>query len=102
MLREGQMVNDLNVRTRDRLSVVMAFVLLASLLAAWRWPPLLGLAGLAMLSVLALNAGLFRFFRRRRGALFALGTIPLYWAFLLIGGSGFALGLVRHLLRRRE
>jgi cellulose synthase/poly-beta-1,6-N-acetylglucosamine synthase-like glycosyltransferase len=100
MLRQGRMVNDLNVKTSDRLSVVVAFVLLASLLAAWRWPALLGVAILAMLSVVALNAGLFRFFRRRRGVLFAVGAVPLYWVFLLICGFGFALGLLRHLLRR--
>lgn len=98
MLRQGRMVNDLNVKSTDRLSVVAAFVLLASLLAAWRWPALLGIAALALVSMVTLNAGLFRFFRRRRGVLFALGTIPLYWVFLLIAGSGFALGLLRHLL----
>ena len=100
MLREGRMVNDLNVKTGDRISVVMAFVAVGALLAAWKWPPLLGVASLALLSMLGLNAGLFRFFRRRRGLLFAMKAIPLYWAFLLTAGSGFALGLVRHLLRR--
>jgi GT2 family glycosyltransferase len=100
MLRQGRLVNDLNVKTSDRVSVVMAFVLLASLLGAGRWPALLGVAALAMVSMVALNAGLFRFFRRRRGLLFAAGAIPLYWVFLLTAGSGFALGLLRHLLRQ--
>jgi GT2 family glycosyltransferase len=100
MLRHGRMVNDLNVKTTDRLSVVLAFGLLAALLAGWRWPALLGVAGLALLATLALNAGLFRFFRRRRGVLFAASTIPLYWAFLLISGVGFALGVLRHLFGR--
>jgi GT2 family glycosyltransferase len=99
MLRQGRLVNDLNVKTSDRLSVVAAFVLLASLLAAWRWPALLGGAALALLSMVALNAGLFVFFRRRRGVLFALGAIPLYWVFLLTAGAGFVLGLLRHLSR---
>jgi hypothetical protein len=93
------MVNDLNVKTTDRLSVVAAFVLLASLLAAWRWPALLGGAALALVAMVALNAGLFGFFRRRRGILFVVGAIPLYWVFLLTAGSGFALGLLRHLSR---
>jgi GT2 family glycosyltransferase len=100
MLREGQMVNDLNVKTGDRISVVMAFVAVGALVTAWKWPALLGVASLALLSMLGLNAGLFHFFRRRRGLLFAVKAIPLYWAFLLTAGSGFALGLFRHLLRR--
>jgi hypothetical protein len=92
------MVNDLNVKTSDRLSVIAAFVLLASLLAAWRWPALLGVAAVALLAMVGLNAGLFAFFRRRHGVLFAMKTVPLYWVFLLTAGSGFAGGLLKHLL----
>jgi hypothetical protein len=100
MLRQGQMVNDLNVRTRDRISVLMAFVPLIMLPAAWIWPPLLGAGAAAMILMVVLNAGLFRFFLSRRGVLFAVGAIPLYWVFLLVSGLGFALGLLRHLLGR--
>ncbi len=102
MLREGQMVNDLNVKTRDRISVVMAFVVLVTLLSAWIWPPLLAAGALAMILMVALNAGLFRFYQRERGVLFAAGVIPFYWLYLLTGGLGFALGLVRHLLGRKR
>jgi glycosyltransferase involved in cell wall biosynthesis len=101
MLREGEMVNDLNVKTRDRISVVMAFVVLGALLAAGRWAALLGVAALALGTMVALNAGLFRFFLNRRGVLFAAGAVPQYWVFLLICGLGFALGLLRHLRGRR-
>ncbi len=102
MLRDGQMVNDLNVKTRDRISVVMAFVVLVTLLAAWIWPPLLAAGALAMILMVALNAGLFRFYQRERGVLFAAGVIPFYWLYLLTSGLGFALGLVRHLLGRKR
>ena len=97
MLREGQMVNDLNVKTRDRVSVMMAFLLLVALPAAWVWPPLLAVGALATLLIVALNADLFRFYRRERGILFAVGVLPLYWMYLLTCGLGFGLGLLRHL-----
>jgi cellulose synthase/poly-beta-1,6-N-acetylglucosamine synthase-like glycosyltransferase len=102
MLGEGQLVNDLNVKTRDRVSVVVACVALLALLGAWRWPMLLGAAAGAMVLIVALNALLFRFFLSRRGALFAAGAVPLYWIYLLICGLGFALGLGRHLARERR
>jgi glycosyltransferase involved in cell wall biosynthesis len=98
MLREGRMVNDLNVTTRDRISVLAAFIPLVTLPLAWWWPFLLVIAAAAMILLLALNAGLFRFFARRHGLLFALGAIPLYWLYLLTCGFGFGLGLLRHLL----
>jgi glycosyltransferase involved in cell wall biosynthesis len=102
MLGDGRFVNDLNVKSRDRLSVVVAYVALLALLEAWRWPILLGAAAGAFVLVVTLNAPLFRFFLARRGALFAAGAVPLYWIYLLICGLGFALGLGRHLARGRR
>ena len=100
MLRQGKMVNDLNVKTRDRISVLLAFVPLLALPVAWLWPVLLAGAAASMILMLVLNAGLFRFFHRRRGAVFTLGAAPLYWLYLLTCGLGFGLGLGRHLLDR--
>jgi GT2 family glycosyltransferase len=102
MLRERQLVNDLNVKTRDRISVLVALVLLLTLPAAWRWPPMLFVSVAAMVLLVSLNAVLFRFFQRQRGPLFAAGAVPLYWMYLLICGLGFALGLLRHLLGRKR
>jgi glycosyltransferase involved in cell wall biosynthesis len=101
MLRERQVVNDLNVKTGDRLSVALAFVPFVALPGAGVWPPLLAAGGVALLGIVALNRGLFRFFRQRRGLGFAVGAIPLYWIFLLVCGVGVVLGLLRHLSGRR-
>jgi GT2 family glycosyltransferase len=100
MLREGQMVNDLNVKTRDRISVFLAFITPIILLAALMWPPLLGIGAVASILLGILNVDLFRFFLRRRGVLFMLGGIPLYWAYLVICGLGFALGLLHYFFAR--
>jgi GT2 family glycosyltransferase len=101
MLGDGRILNDLNVKTRDRLSVALAFVLLAALAGAWWWTPLLAVAGVSFVLIVAVNADLFRFFLRERGARFTAGVVPVYWLYLLTCGAGFALGLVRHLFRRR-
>jgi hypothetical protein len=99
MLRDRHLANDLNTRTVDRFSVVLAFLPLITLPSAWLWPPALGVSALALLLLGALNAPLFWFFRRKKGLLFALGTIPLYWVYLLVCGIGFSIGLFRHATR---
>jgi hypothetical protein len=100
MLREGGLVNDLNVKTRDRASVAVAFAALGAAAAAPLEPRLLVLAAGAAPAIVALKGPLFRFFRRKRGLAFALGVVPVYWLYLLICGLGFGIGLFRHLLGR--
>jgi glycosyltransferase involved in cell wall biosynthesis len=102
MLGAGHIVNDLNVKTRDRVSVALAFVALGALLFAGRWPILAGIAVLAVLLLVVVNAQLFRFLFKQRGALFAARAAPLYWLYLLVCGLGFALGVVRHLASERR
>ena len=102
MLRQGQMVNDLNVKTRDRLSVVLAFVLVIAVVAAWWWPVAWVFAGAVVVTLAALNADLLGFFLGRRGVVFTLRAIPLYWMYLVVCGLGFGLGLGNHLFSRRK
>jgi glycosyltransferase involved in cell wall biosynthesis len=101
MLRDGRLVNDLNTKVRDRVSVVLAFVPLLALPAAWAWPSILVLVPAAAAAIVAVNAALFGFFLRRRGPGFAAATLPLFWLYLLVCGAGFAIGLVRHHLGAR-
>jgi GT2 family glycosyltransferase len=97
MLRQREPINDLNVKSRDRLSVVLALVALITLAGAWSWPALLGVVAASLVLVVVVNAQLFRFFLHERGVLFALGTIPVYWVYLLTCGVGSGLGLLRFL-----
>jgi GT2 family glycosyltransferase len=102
MLRERRLVDDLNVRHRDRLSVVLAVVALAALAAGWQSPLWLAVCAAALAIVVGLNGAFFRFLQRQRGVGFAIGAVPLYWAYLLVCGLGFGLALVRHLTGRRR
>jgi len=95
MLRDRQVVNDLNVKTRDRVSVAAAFVGLSALPLAW-WSPLAAAAAVSSLLLVGLlNLGLFTFFARHRGWRFALGAVPLHWIYLLTCGAGFVIGAAR-------
>jgi hypothetical protein len=98
MLADGELVNDLNVKNRDRVSVAAAFLLPLALAGAVVWPPLLLLAAAAALVLAVLNAGFFRFLLHRRGVVFTLAAVPLYWLYLVVCGLGFGLGLLRHLV----
>jgi cellulose synthase/poly-beta-1,6-N-acetylglucosamine synthase-like glycosyltransferase len=101
MFRDRRLLNDLNVKTRDRLSVVLAFVALLALAAGWHSRLWLGVCVVALALVVVLNGAFFRFLRGQRGGAFALGAVPLYWLYLLVCGLGVGLGLVRHLTARQ-
>ena len=104
MLAQRRLVNDLNLKTRDRVSVLLAFLppiapLAIPLAGARAWPLLAASGAVVAALLVALNAGFFGLLWRRRGALFALGAVPAYWLYLLVCGLGFGLGLALHLLR---
>jgi glycosyltransferase involved in cell wall biosynthesis len=81
----------LNLRISGRLSVVFSYGLLLSLMsAAWRPVALWGAAA-CLGTVLALNAPLYHFFARKRGAGFALKSIPWHIFYFLYDGAAFAM-----------
>lgn len=96
ILRDREMVNDLNLNLSNRISVVLVYTLLAALIAVWwvsaAW---VGIAGLS-LALLAINASVYQFFYQKRGFLFALQTVPWHWLYYFYSGLAFAIGLVRH------
>ena len=100
ILEQGTPPGDLNLKVSGRLSVVSSYGLLASLLcAAWR-PETLWVGAAFLLAILALNAPLYLFFARKRGASFALKSIPWHIFYFLYGGAAFAIGAIRTRRRR--
>jgi len=97
ILRRRRIANDLNLGWSSRISVLATYGLVGALLAAWKWPLLLALAGVCALTLLLLNGPLYRFFARKRGPFFALRTVPWHWFYFLYSGLAFALALVMHL-----
>lgn len=92
ILRHRAFVNDLNLQTKNRLSVVIIWAVLLSLgLAWWDGRVLLGGAALATL-LLRLNWALYRWFAAKRGWGFALRAIPWHWLYYTYNAIAFALG----------
>ncbi|MFH1731452.1 MAG: glycosyltransferase [Planctomycetota bacterium] len=102
ILHHRRLTNDLNLRLSGRVSVVAAYSALIALAAALIWPRALFVAGALALLLLAVNAPLYVFFRRKRGPWFALAAIPWNWFYYFYGGLGFAIGVLRCLLGRGQ
>ena len=100
ILRYRQFGSDLNVRNTYRVCVVAAYlgVLFAALAAIdvrflWAVPPLLAL-------IAYLGWDYYRFFREKRGLLFALRVFPLHVLYHLYNGFSFVTGTMLFLAAR--
>ncbi len=100
ILRDRQLINDLNLQVSSRVSVMLVFGLLSALFAAWWWSGFLIVAAVLSLSLLVINAPVYRFFMRQRGLLFAFQVIPWHWLYYFYSGLAFAIGTARYQFRR--
>lgn len=102
ILRDHGFIDDLNLRHSSRVSVLLTCGLLGALVGARWWRGSLAVAAAISLALLALNADLYLFFRRKRGLQFALQAIAWHWLYYLYSSIAFAIGAVRHLFHRRR
>lgn len=109
MLRHRTMPADLNVTVAHRLSVALVFAMVllsATILADQPMAspfrvhgssallPFATLAAAVLVCLLFfLNYDLYRFFARKRGLIFAAGTVPLHWLYYWYCGLAVGLGL---------
>jgi glycosyltransferase involved in cell wall biosynthesis len=100
ILEDGRLINDLNVRMSGRISVIFVYgIVLALALTYWRPLAIASLVPL-MLSLVALNAGFYRFLWCKRGRPFTFQAIPCHWFYFFYSGLAFAVGIVRYLFGR--
>ncbi|KPQ37359.1 MAG: Glycosyltransferase [Phormidesmis priestleyi Ana] len=91
--------SDLNLKWNSRISVMLVYVLLLCI-AISPWFGVAGILAMAFgLALLLINLPVYRFFRRKRGWLFALRTVPWHWLYFFYSGMAYAVTLVRHQLR---
>jgi glycosyltransferase involved in cell wall biosynthesis len=100
ILRDRQLVNDLNLKTSSRVSVASIYGLPIALSGAWWWAGSLVIAALLIVLLLTLNAEVYRFFRRKRGLWFALKTVPWHWLYYFYNGLALVIGIGRFLFHR--
>jgi GT2 family glycosyltransferase len=94
--RDRHFVNDLNLDTSSRLSVMSVYGLVGfGVLSLW-WTALLPLAIACGLALLVLNASVYRFFWQKRSFSFALRAIPWHWLYYTYSGIAFFLGTLQY------
>lgn len=97
LLRDkSNFINDLNLQTSSRLSVVAAYSLLLCCFAAFFKLEAILLALFLAMVLLYLNWDVYRFYAEQRSWVFALRVIPLHWLYYLYGGLAFVFGTVLH------
>ncbi|MBI4523741.1 MAG: glycosyltransferase family 2 protein [Deltaproteobacteria bacterium] len=90
ILRDRRLISDLNLTLSSRISVILTYGILGSLIAAWWWAGFLAMSAVQALALLFLNARLYRFFQRKRGVRFAMQALPWHWFYYLYSGLAFA------------
>jgi glycosyltransferase involved in cell wall biosynthesis len=100
ILRDRQFVNDLNLRFSSRMSVMLTYGFLLSLIGGlWR-PGFFAVASVLVLFLLIINAPVYRFFLQKQGLWFMIWTLPWHWFYYFYSGLAFAIGFCRFFLLR--
>ena len=98
ILTSKGLINDLNLKTADRLSAVLVG-LSCLLLPLIVWNAIFaGVVGVLLLAVLFLNREIFRFFYRSRGLVFAIRAFPCQLMYFFYSGAAFAYCWFRYAL----
>jgi GT2 family glycosyltransferase len=95
ILRERVMVNDLNLRSSSRLSVVLILTIAGLLIGGFWRSGLFLLAAIVFAVVMGINLPVYRFFYRKRGLWFMIRAIPWHCIYYLCCGLGFVIGWLR-------
>jgi GT2 family glycosyltransferase len=93
--RDRQFVNDLNLKTSSRMSLIVAYSILISCVFAWWWSSAWWLALVLVFIFLSINLSVYQFFHQKRGLGFALQVIPWHWLYFIYGGLAFVGGTLR-------
>ncbi len=94
--RDRNFVNDLNLDTSSRLSVVSVYLMVGLMLVS-PWCPALAILSVAFGGLLlCLNASVYRFFWQKRSLGFALKVVPWHWLYYAYSGIAFVIGTFQY------
>jgi GT2 family glycosyltransferase len=97
ILRDRLLINDLNLRLSNRISVALVFASILLLAGGFLNPVFTGIALICFALMLLMNFPLYRFFYTRRRLLFTMGAIPWHVIYFLCCGLGLVAGLIHAL-----
>lgn len=99
--RDRNFVNDLNLDTNSRLSVISVYLMVGLMLVS-PWYPTLAIPSLAFGGLLLfLNASVYRFFWKKRSFGFALKVVPWHWLYYAYSGIAFVIGTFQYWLQQQ-
>lgn len=93
MLKQHIFRNDLNTKSNNVASVLLAYLLVLAPLWVWFIPSGVWLAGVLLLLFVLANFGFLSFVTRERGLVFGLQCTVMSWFFYLYSGLGLLLGI---------
>jgi glycosyltransferase involved in cell wall biosynthesis len=96
ILTQNQLVNDLNIDSRSRISTIVIYLLILTLLIAFLMPPLFGLVIIWGCILVWLNRDIYKFLYRHRGVFFLIQSLFWHWLYYLYSGLTF-LGVWSHI-----
>jgi glycosyltransferase involved in cell wall biosynthesis len=100
LMQRGQALGAraLNLRLRERVCTVLAWLALLGLVAGalLRQPLVAAVAAALGMVILATNLPLYRFLRRRLGLAGTVGVVPLHLGYYILNGVSVAVALVLH------
>jgi len=97
ILREKSLPNDLNLKTSQRVCAVLAYVLVAAVLAGVFYPKTLWVAAACLAGIVLLNLDFYQFFLRQRGWWFTVRVVPMHVLYYLYSAAAFTTGVGLHL-----
>ena len=100
ILRDRMFINDLNTGVNSRISVLLIYGFLISMLIASGWLAALFMSVVMGLLLVLINLSVYRFFKSKHGLLFTLKAIPCHWFYYGYCGIGFMLGAIRYVWRQ--
>jgi glycosyltransferase involved in cell wall biosynthesis len=94
ILRQGEMRSDLNLGWSSRVSVILVYSLLISVLASLWLQPLLLFSMIISLLLIIINLAVYRFFLHKRGMIFTVKVLPWHWFYYFYSGLAFIIGII--------
>ena len=102
ILQRGGFINDLNLSFSSRISVVLIYAMLITMIVAVWSVKALVLTGAFTMLLIVINLPVYGFFLHKRGAWFMMKMIPWHWLYYFYSGLAFLTAIGRHLLLRRK
>ena len=100
MVHHNRFLNDLNLKSSSKLSVILVFLSLIFLAAGFLIKSFLIPAAVAIVLLLIINYSFYSFFKKKKGLFFALKVIPFHWFYFFYSGIAFGAVIIINLVEK--